>query len=287
MTPSTALRLGRVSNLPTVWSNVLAGTVLAGADPWTARTLLAAVAVSLLYVGGMYLNDAFDRDFDARERPGRPIPAGLADINTVFAAGFALLLAGIAVLAAAAAPESGARPAMASVALAGAIVYYDWHHKQNALSPVYMGLCRALVYVAAGYAAAAVLPWQLLAAAAAMLAYLVGLTYSAKQERLDRLERLWPLAFLVAPLVYALALVPASVPSLLLLAALGASILLALHLLRRRAKGDVPRAVVGLIAGIALVDALFMALAGAPAAAAAGVACWLATLAAQRWIAGT
>ena len=28
----TALRLGRVSNLPTVWSNTLAGAVLAGAS---------------------------------------------------------------------------------------------------------------------------------------------------------------------------------------------------------------------------------------------------------------
>ena len=29
----TALQLGRVSNLPTVWSNVLAGVALAGASP--------------------------------------------------------------------------------------------------------------------------------------------------------------------------------------------------------------------------------------------------------------
>ena len=30
----------------------------------------------MFYIGGMYLNDAFDRDIDARERPERPIPSG-------------------------------------------------------------------------------------------------------------------------------------------------------------------------------------------------------------------
>ena len=53
------------------------------------------------------------------------------------------------------------------------------------------------------------------------------------------------------------------------LAALALWILRALYLLKRRAKGDVPRAVVSLIAGISLVDALFLATAGAMAAAAA------------------
>jgi hypothetical protein len=34
------------------------------------------LSVSLIYVAGMYLNDAFDRDYDAAERPTRPIPSG-------------------------------------------------------------------------------------------------------------------------------------------------------------------------------------------------------------------
>lgn len=72
-----ALRLGRVSNLPTVWTNALAGAALAGGEPWQAAMLPLLLALSLFYVGGMYLNDAFDRDIDARERPARPIPAGI------------------------------------------------------------------------------------------------------------------------------------------------------------------------------------------------------------------
>ena len=53
MTWDVALRLGRVSNLPTVWTNMLAGVVLAGGQILDARTLPLMVALSLFYIGGM------------------------------------------------------------------------------------------------------------------------------------------------------------------------------------------------------------------------------------------
>jgi heme O synthase-like polyprenyltransferase len=291
MTAAIALQLGRVSNLPTIWSNVLAGTVLAGGQPWRPATLLVMFAVSLLYVGGMYLNDAFDRDIDARERPSRPIPAGLVAANTVFAAGFCMLLAGITIAMLAtviSGPDAVWRPVLASVALAGAIVFYDWNHKDNALSPFFMGLCRVLAYLTAGYAAAAAPPVALFAAALISLCYLIGLTYIAKQEAHDRIGNLWPLLFLAAPIVYAVtqithAPVAVSVVGL----ALVVWILQALSYLRRRGPGDVPRAVVSLIAGISLVDALFLASAGALLATAAAIGCFIATLLTQRWVSGT
>ena len=60
MPARTALRLGRVSNLPTVWTNVIAGAALATLEiPWKA-VVPVALAASLLYVAGMFLNDAFD-----------------------------------------------------------------------------------------------------------------------------------------------------------------------------------------------------------------------------------
>jgi 4-hydroxybenzoate polyprenyltransferase len=57
--------------------------------------------------------------------------------------------------------------------------------------------------------------------------------------------------------------------------------------LRRRGKGDVPRAVVSLIAGIALVDALFLVSAGYALGAFAAAAFFLVTLILQRWVSGT
>src|SRR3712207_2074355 len=138
MTPGVALRLGRVSNLPTVWTNAMAGIALAGVSPWHWATVPAALGLSLAYVGGMYLNDAFDRGIDARERPSRPIPSGAAEANTVFALGFALLLGGVAMLLTAACGfgVSSEWAVLAGLALGGAIVAYNWHHKGNPLSPL-------------------------------------------------------------------------------------------------------------------------------------------------------
>ena len=73
---SVALRLGRVSNLPTVTTNVLAALALSGATPAPWSIAVICAAISLLYIAGMFLNDAFDRTIDALQRPERPIPSG-------------------------------------------------------------------------------------------------------------------------------------------------------------------------------------------------------------------
>src|ERR1700733_9497356 len=95
---SVALRLGRVSNLPTVWTNVCAGVVLSGVAVTAQLTLLLIVSLSLFYVGGMFLNDAFDQRFDRRDQPYRPIPAGEVTSAMVFAYGFGLLALGLVIL---------------------------------------------------------------------------------------------------------------------------------------------------------------------------------------------
>ena len=71
----TLLVLGRVSNLPTVWSNCLAGWWLSGGGNFWKLPLLL-LGISALYTGGMFLNDAFDADFDRQRRASRPIPSG-------------------------------------------------------------------------------------------------------------------------------------------------------------------------------------------------------------------
>ena len=95
----TLLRLGRVSNLPTVWTNVIAGATIANTAATVADIATVGLAMTAFYVGGMYLNDFFDREIDARERPGRPIHAGDIRAAAVSTIGFALLAAGVALLA--------------------------------------------------------------------------------------------------------------------------------------------------------------------------------------------
>lgn len=291
MSWSVALRLGRVSNLPTVWTNVLAGIVLAGGAVAVRPTALLLVSLSLFYVAGMFLNDAFDRDFDRRHRPDRPIPAGDVAAATVFAYGFGFLAAGFALLIAlaeAAAPAgTGARAPAAGVLLAAAIVLYDGWHKDNPVSPLLMGFCRLLVYLIAGLAVAGTLPAPLLLAAIVSLCYLIGLTYVAKQESLRRVENLWPLICLAAPFAYGLPFLLASGATPVLYLLLLGAVIAALVLLFRPAAPDVPHAMMLLIAGISLLDGLFLAGAGRPLLAGAAAAAFLLTLCLQRVIAGT
>jgi UbiA prenyltransferase family protein len=290
MNLAVALRLGRVSNLPTVWTNTLAGVVLAGGNVADRRTLPLVLALSFFYVAGMYLNDAYDAEIDVRERPERPIPSGQVSADTVFAAGFAMMALGLALLfwtgyGVAGGTEIG--PVMGGLGLGAAIVLYNRRHKDNPLSPVLMGICRVLVYVTAGLAFVPDLPTPLWIGAVLLLCYLIGLTYVAKQETLGEVRNLWPLLFLGAPLVYAIAAAPESPTAAALAAAFLLWVGVALSFLRRRRPGDVPRAVVSLIAGIALLDAVLIAGAGEFSVAWLAVVGFLLTLALQRFVAGT
>lgn len=279
----TYLALGRVSNLPTVWTNVLAGVALAGGVVSAGRIAWLALALSLFYVGGMFLNDAFDRDWDARERPERPIPSGRVSAREVFAVGFGLIAAGLLLVAA----VGGTPAAFSGLALGAAIVLYDARHKGNPLSPLLMGLCRVLVYLTAALAVSGRVGVAVLAGAGVLLAYLVGLSCVAKQETLAELRNLWPMAFLAAPLLYYGAMAPAGGASALLAAAaLAAWVTWSVSLLVRRPPA-IPRAVVSLIAGISLLDGLLLAVHGAGALALAGAAGFALTLFLQRYVTGT
>lgn len=252
---STLLRLGRISNLPTVWTNVLAGAIIAGGELHPSEIALLMLAMTAFYVGGMYLNDFFDRAIDARDRPGRPIDAGDISAGSVLTIGLGLLALGIVLLL-----PFGLRAVVCGLLLAAAILLYDVWHKGNTLSPIVMGSCRALVYIGTGVAVTGGVATTMIIGAIVLAYHTAGITYAAKQESLDRVGNLWPLALLAAPLLAALPVLFSGlnvvVAFVLLLAADGFAIWL---LAKRSAPGAVPRAVSGLIAAICLVDALAIA----------------------------
>ncbi len=92
-TLSALLETGRVSNLPTVWSNLFLGYSIAGFCG-IGSLMLLCLAGSLLYVGGCFLGDARDLSFDAQHRPSRPIPSGVLSEIGVWVSGAAMLLLG-------------------------------------------------------------------------------------------------------------------------------------------------------------------------------------------------
>ena len=168
------LLLARVSNLPTVWTNVLAGVAVSGAlVSWPIAAPLA-LALSLFYVGGMFLNDAFDTEIDSRQRPERPVPAGDVSRGEAFGVGGGLLAGGMLLL-----PFQTAT-LLPGMLLAVAIVFYDYQHKGVPFAPVVMGICRGLVYVIAAGATGGVTN-AVVIGGLVMTAYVIALTVVARR----------------------------------------------------------------------------------------------------------
>lgn len=205
----TLLVLGRVSNLPTIWSNCLAGWALAGGAPLTGeirqmldqplRFAVLCLGASLLYIGGMYLNDAFDDEFDRQHRRERPIPSGAIGPRAVWTIGFVWLIAGLACMFWLA--QTNMTTAILAVLLAATIVLYDAVHKAFTLSPVLMAACRLLLVLMAASAARLGITGLTIWSALVLGLYIVGLSYLARHESLPGSIRYWPCIFLAAPLV--------------------------------------------------------------------------------------
>jgi hypothetical protein len=287
---AVALRLGRVSNLPTLWTNVLAGTVLAGFTPAPVPLGLLLLAISLFYMAGMYLNDAFDRHFDAAAYPQRPIPSGAVAAGTVFTMGFLGLGAGellLIVVGYGIEGGPGWPPVIAGLSLAATIIYYNVHHKGNPLGPLLMSLCRAQVYLTTALAVAPELSQRVWWGTGLLAAYVIGLSYVARQETLTRMANLWPLAFLAAPFVYGLPGALRSMGPAVIYMSFLAWVIYALWRLIQGTPTAIREGVSALIAGIALLDALLIALAGDPQLAALVAGGAILTRLAHRFVPGT
>lgn len=175
------LELARISNLPTVWTNVLAGWLLAGGQwHWASLAWLLAGG-SLMYTAGMILNDAMDVKFDREHRQERPIPSGRIALPTAWSAGVVMLIAGAAMFY-----FGAAACGWLVLALAAAIVVYDAFHKPWAGSVLVMGSCRTLLYLVVGSAVTGGLNLpenhELVIKAIALGAYIVGVSLVARNE---------------------------------------------------------------------------------------------------------
>ncbi len=223
----TLLTLGRVSNLPTIWTNVLAAAVLAQASLLSSSSfgfnlnmlpdhslmlwLGTLVALSLMYLGGMFLNDAFDADWDQKNNNLRPIVAGDVSAKSVWIIGSALMLVAVMLIsylyraeavAGASSWYEGLYGFLAALLLALTIIAYNAWHKQFAHSAFIMGACRFGVYLV-GALLLAELNLMVTLAALSLLLYIAGLTYLARHEHANRVNRLWPLLLLFTPVAVA------------------------------------------------------------------------------------
>jgi UbiA prenyltransferase family protein len=272
----TLLVLGRISNLPTVWSNCLAAWILGGGGSWQ-RFWLVCLGATLLYTGGMFLNDAFDVEFDRQHRPERPIVSGRIRAGTVWCIGGGSLVLGAMVLI-----LLGSRWVAFTAALAGCIIIYNAVHKRTAFAPVLMAGCRFLLYLVAATAATEGVGRPVLWRAAALGLYILGLSFLARVESRPGVVGRWPIGLLLAPVV--IALCTSKFGSAGNWIAGLALVLWLVWCLRGRPavfKRYVNSGVAGLLAGIVLVDWLAIAPVG-PALAAGFVGMFLLALLLQR-----
>jgi hypothetical protein len=247
------LTLARVSNSPTVASDVLAGAALAGALEPSGSIALLVIAMVVFYTAGMLLNDVCDFRWDLTHRPDRPLVQGVVARSAAASATLALFVLGSALLW-----LVGPRAFLSGLILIGFIVLYDVWHKGNPLSPLVMAACRLLVYVTAFATFAWPPTWMLLVAGSLLAAHLVGLTAIAKSESRPTVTGYWPAALLCLPPLYFLTQVP--VLAILEAAWVGYCI----RFVYRRTERRIGAAIARLIAGISLVDLLVLAAVGAP-----------------------
>jgi 4-hydroxybenzoate polyprenyltransferase len=197
-------RLARIPNLFTVPGDPLAGYLAArsaaGADVVSSAALASTAASALLlYLGGLFLNDVFDREVDRRERPERPLPSGAVRSSTVLAAGIACLVAAVGI----ACLGGGVRPAVVAAVVAGLVLAYDGVAKRNRwLGPAVMAACRA-GSVILGAAAFTTTTWAssylVLVAAGATWLYTAVVTRIAATETSGEAPRgAWPYAPAIA-----------------------------------------------------------------------------------------
>jgi 4-hydroxybenzoate polyprenyltransferase len=245
----TLLVLGRISNLPTVWSNCLAAWLLAGGSPSSRFGILCSGA-SLLYTGGMFLNDAFDVEFDRKYRTERPIPCGQISLHWVWGIGLACLLLGWLLIF-----GLGQTAAEFAAALVACILVYDAIHKRTAFAPFLMAGCRFLLYLVAAASVQTELSGLLFWRAGALAAYILGISYLARGESAPIPVKAWPVALLFLPMILGIALNPlGSHVQWVVAAVIAGWVLWCLRGPLLKARKPLASAVPGLLAGIVFVD---------------------------------
>jgi UbiA prenyltransferase family len=289
------LELARISNLPTVWTNVTAGWLLAGGELTQPILLWLLLAGSLLYTGGMILNDAADARHDAAHKATRPIPRGTLSVGTAWSVGAAMLALGAAV-----AIQWGEACWGITTALVVCILFYDLYHKPWAGAVFVMGMCRVLLFLMAVSAETAW--WLHLAPAFILGAYIVGLTLVARQEARPGLPSPWQrtaaYTLLAMPGIHAFyQLWESGIQRVFILGDLAplaplplifvfVAMLIVTTRIMRQGGPQVGRAVGLLLAGIPVVDALAVSTVSLPLAC--GFVCLAPLLRLwQRWIAAT
>jgi 4-hydroxybenzoate polyprenyltransferase len=139
------LQLMRLPNVFTAVADVAMGYLVThrNLEP-PAHFAMLVVASCLLYLSGMVLNDVYDAEVDARERPERPIPSGRILLRSAIAVGWMMLVGGVLMGWIISYLASTLWPGAVASLLAASVVLYDLVLKRTPFAPLIMGACRTL-----------------------------------------------------------------------------------------------------------------------------------------------
>ena len=242
--------LGRVSNLSTVWSNGLCAWILGGSGNLNTFLGLAG-GLSLLYIGGMYLNDYFDVEFDKQFRPERPIPSGNISRSTVLTASLLLFTLGLVLIA-----WMEIRSLWYAVALLAIIVLYDWVHKHTAFGVPLMAACRTGVYLTVGAATTLGVTPSIWGGGGLIFFYVLGITALARTESTALKTSAAGYSFLVVPMIGILFLAGPPYEKLFPISFCLLALWISITFSRARSSGKlvIGKTIGPLLAGICLID---------------------------------
>ncbi len=192
------LATARIANVPSVISNVWVGIAIGsvvqrwehGGEPVWLHAFFLTLAGVCLYIGGNFLNDWHDREWDAGNRPERALPSGLFSPGLYLAIALLCGIAGVVL-----ALLVGWKCAVVAALIILFIVIYTRWHKMAVWPVIPMGLCRALLPVMGFVGFAAIVRFRLTPEfslpspsmfityhALALLIYIAGLSLGARYE---------------------------------------------------------------------------------------------------------
>lgn len=292
------LNLLRLSNTPTLISNVMVGLGLAISAyrlEWSDATVvpkfsplvpLFIITIALLcaYFGGLVLNDAIDVEHDKQHRPDKPIPLGFITKKQAELVGSILLLT--AILLSSLTQE---RTTLLMCVLVVSVLAYSYLHRWFFPALFFMGICRGLVYLVACSAFKIELQPQVIILFGVGIAwYTAVLTFIARDEEKDNNAKQWfvllllPSAYVPAIFLYTQFQLIWIVFSLLLF-----TIWIALTFTVFQMTKKSVHCIHMMLAGFCLLDVVYLCVVAEVHIAVVSGLCLLLTVGAQRKILGT
>ena len=245
------LELCRISNLPTVISNCFAGILVAEGISESALIPIL-IGASLVYSGGMVMNDAVDFRYDKKFKKSRPIVSSKISLFSSWQLAVLFLVSGAVFLV------IGSTSYFWVALLIISIIFYNLFHKKFGITIYVMGFCRSLLYFIAGYTlplSSSIILWGL-----ALGLYTAGITLVARGEDKDQKVKMIGIILLTTPvflsIYFSLSNLNLISPIILSSLALIVLILYSLRIINSEKPGKIGKAVSLLIAGMCVVDSM-------------------------------